>query len=932
MKRITREIIESYFQCRYKVYLCFNNQPGLEQRCGPDRSASMSDFRLGATRRLLAGCDAKDIVRDTPLVRNTLKLGASYLLNATATLDTLNVVFDALVRADGPSKLGQFHYMPVLYATVDRIGAYERKLLAVFGMVLGKVQGHCPQEGFVVYGRQPKILRARIDTNDRKVRSVLRDIGDIRDQTSPPTLILNQYCRTCQFENVCRQKAADEDNLSQLSGMTEKQIESYRRRGIFTISQLSYTYHATRRYFRGTKPHHDFALQALAIREKRVYVKEFPDIPKNSVKIFLDIEGLPEKPFDYLIGARVFAADSVIHYSFWAEDELEETSILERFLELLKNYEEFHVFHYGAYETNFLKRMRVKCQITAIDEILKKSTNILSFVYGRIYFPVYSNSLKNVARSLGFEWVDSDASGIKSIEWRRQWEENRDLKTKDRLIAYNRDDCAALQVVHDFILDMNSEEQNRPAGLPKVTRISQLPSTFSRPTWRTPQFVVDGLDYVNRCSYFDYQREKIYVRSNRTLDKRQRRMTKQPVRIKATETAPELDCSFCPYCGETEITKCSKHVRHRQCLDLRFTKSGVKRAVTQLASSKYRCGRCGKEFFAEQYTKLPKYGHSLKSFVIYEYVVHLVSLKALDRTIRDLFGLPVDWRHIPVIRHIMADYYRKTVENIRLKLVTGPIIHADETQVHLRHSKGYVWVFTNMEEVLYVFRESRTGDFLGELFAGFSGVLISDFFAAYDWPNCAHQKCLIHLIRDMNTDLLRNPYDEELKALVADFGVLLRNIVSTIDRYGLKRHHLGKHRREADQFLKNVGNSNYRSAAARSIQERLPRYGQELFTFLEYDGVPWNNNNAEHAVKQFAHFRTVTDGLLGEKGLADHLALLSVYQTCKYRGLNFLKFLLSGETDLDHYREPTRRMPRPAITEATPSDLLFFNKSLRGQV
>jgi hypothetical protein len=182
----------------------------------------------------------------------------------------------------------------------------------------------------------------------------------------------------------------------------------------------------------------------------------------------------------------------------------------------------------------------------------------------------------------------------------------------------------------------------------------------------------------------------------------------------------------------------------------------------------------------------------------------------------------------------------------------------------------------------------------------------------------------------MNNDLLRNPYDEEFRKLVTDFGFLLRSIVSTIDRYGLKRHHLGKHQREADRFLKNVGNSNYRSAVARSVQERILRYGHELFTFLKYDGVPWNNNNAEHAIKQFAHFRVVANGHLAKQGLADHLALLSIYQTCKCRGLNFLKFLLSGETDLDHYREPRKKLPGPAIADATATDLLFFNKSFRG--
>ena len=52
-----------------------------------------------------------------------------------------------------------------------------------------------------------------------------------------------------------------------------------------------------------------------------------------------------------------------------------------------------------------------------VDKILLNTTNILSLIYGRIYFPVYSNSLKQIARLLGYSWSDETASGINSIVW-----------------------------------------------------------------------------------------------------------------------------------------------------------------------------------------------------------------------------------------------------------------------------------------------------------------------------------------------------------------------------------------------------------------------------------------------------------------------------------------------------------------------------------
>ena len=74
-----------------------------------------------------------------------------------------------------------------------------------------------------------------------------------------------------------------------------------------------------------------------------------------------------------------------------------------------------------------------------------------------------------------------------------------------------------------------------------------------------------------------------------------------------------------------------------------------------------------------------------------------------------------------------------------------------------------------------------------------------------------------------------------------------------------------------------------------------------MFTFLSFDGVPWNNNNAEHAVKAFANLRQVIDGPTSESGLRDYLVLLSLCETCKYKNVDFLGFLRSGAKNVDDF-------------------------------
>ena len=84
-----------------------------------------------------------------------------------------------------------------------------------------------------------------------------------------------------------------------------------------------------------------------------------------------------------------------------------------------------------------------------------------------------------------------------------------------------------------------------------------------------------------------------------------------------------------------------------------------------------------------------------------------------------------------------------------------------------------------------------------------------------------------------------------------------------------------------------------------------------MFTFIDYDRVPWNNNNAEHAIKAFAGLREHVQGNLTQKALDDYLVLLGVCQTCKYQGLDFLDFLRSGENDIEAFALTKQRKRTP---------------------
>ena len=184
-----------------------------------------------------------------------------------------------------------------------------------------------------------------------------------------------------------------------------------------------------------------------------------------------------------------------------------------------------------------------------------------------------------------------------------------------------------------------------------------------------------------------------------------------------------------------------------------------------------------------------RFGHSLIAWTIDQHVTNRITFQNLESTAKDYFGLSISFRTLYDFKAYATQYYAVTYDRLLKKLVNGSIIHADETKINLQKGSGYVWVLTSMEDVVYLYRPSREADFLHTVLAGFHGVLITDFYTGYDALPCS-QKCLIHLIRDINDDLLKHPFDHELKELATLFGQLLRGIMATVDCVGLKTSYL----------------------------------------------------------------------------------------------------------------------------------------------
>ncbi len=918
--KLTREVLEAHLHCRFKGHLKQTGQTGTRSDYEAMLLAARDQTRLRAIDKIVSRHEG--VIRNVPFTASTLKRGPSWILDATLEDDACSLRFDALKRVDGPSQLGDYHYVPVLFHEGEKVRKEQRLLLEVYGVLLARIQGRTPGHGFVLHGKEGRPSKVRFNPDPRKAERVLRDLQG----SEPPRLVLNDHCQVCEFSRRCHDQAVKDDNLSLLRSLGEKEVKGYARKGTLTLTQLAHTFRPRRKGKRAVRTHRRYhALQALAIRDKRVYVFGTPELSDSPVKVYLDIEGVPDEDFVYLIGMLVVRQGKEERFSFWADRKEREQEMFAAFLAEVSRYEDFRVYCYGSYERAFLRRMRKGAKRKKpVDRVLERLVNVLSLVYAHVYFPAYSNGLKDVAGCLGCSWTEPGASGVQSLVWRANWEATKDDEWKQKLLTYNREDCIALRTVSEFARSLAASDTQTGHALPAderhpaVERVQDAASLPGPGAWAYRHFSDPDYKYINRCASFDYQRERVYARTSSRLRRVGRRGKRPLNRTLRVNKHVDVYASPCPRCGGTDLQHRPRGKRVRRAFDLAITPSGIKRKVIECHAPLHTCLGCGHQFMPEQYRRLDKHYHGLKCWAMYYHVGYGIGYRTLEEMTAEHFGIRVYKPEFKMLQSLLARRYRVTYRRLLKSILAGPVLHVDETEVNLRTGKAYVWVFTNLEEVVFMHRPSREGGFLRGLLKDFRGVLVSDFYAPYDSLDCPQQKCLLHLVRDMNDDLLGNPFDDDLRAITRPFGALLRSILTTVDRHGLKRNHLRRHATEVDSFFRSLHRSAPRSEAAAALQKRLLKYEPKLFTFIEHDGVPWNNNNAENAIKRFASYRVKAGGRLTEAGLKEFLVLLSICHTCRYKGVSFLKFLLSRVEGVDQFCEGKRRARRSPAIEVYP--------------
>lgn len=347
----------------------------------------------------------------------------------------------------------------------------------------------------------------------------------------------------------------------------------------------------------------------------------------------------------------------------------------------------------------------------------------------------------------------------------------------------------------------------------------------------------------------------------------------------------------CPCCGG-QLQRCDRK-RTRTVEDIL---EDLRTVVTEHAIHRDYCPACKKHVEPVVPDALPnaKIGNravALSAWLHYGVGVSISQVRELlggqFRTDLSAGGLVAAWQRLA---EVLDPWYVQ----IGLDAKTSAVLHADETGWRMNGKTWWLWCFANKLTCYYLLDPSRGSPALEKFFAeAFDGVLVTDFWAAYDAFCRERQCCLVHLLRELEKVDERNS-SAEWQAFAKMLRRLVRDGIRLRKRPDFEPDRYRSRIKRIDQRLVALSEATYGDADAARLAKRLRKHTDELFTFLDYPEVTFDNNLAERMIRPAVILRKISQSNRSEKGAAVQAVLMSVYRTLKLRGHDALLTITSA--------------------------------------
>lgn len=379
-----------------------------------------------------------------------------------------------------------------------------------------------------------------------------------------------------------------------------------------------------------------------------------------------------------------------------------------------------------------------------------------------------------------------------------------------------------------------------------------------------------------------------------------------PDRIDHTVDVPAP--TICPYCKSDKLESMEENTEHFQEDIVIQPRTKIIRYLHKQMFCKH-CNRPIVQAGEGEILNAP-IGPIAKSAAVYLRYRMGLSYRKTTELFRELFGLnfvPASavGFDLKAAKHGVAIY-----EDLKQKIRTSAVVHADETSWRSDGIGHYVWFAGNENLAFFHIDRHRSAKVAKSIFGDdFEGTLVRDRYAAYNGIGKNWQSCIAHILtkaKEINREHALLP-DIEKDSNVGRFCDRVINLCSQLCDRGQKLKSGAVPWDEASKIekrfvkkLDKICRQPFRFKPAETLRKYLAGQKQKhLFTFLRIPGVPPTNNHAEQALRAMVIFRKTSFGTRSKSGLKTHSIIPSLVQTAGRQGIHlreFLQTLITADT------------------------------------
>ncbi|NLJ51465.1 MAG: TM0106 family RecB-like putative nuclease [Alcaligenaceae bacterium] len=468
----------------------------LQDKGASHEKALLETFK--AQGKSIAMIDEKEDKKKATL--EAIEVGVEVIFQAYLTGENFVGYADFLVKVDGASELGNYHYEVWDTKLSKELKPAFTIQLCCYQDLLARIQG-VRSEHFVVVLGDGRKERLRTDDYYYYYQSVRDDFLQFHKQFDsnqrPDPAESTSWGRWGEYADTLLIEA---DHLLQVATITRSQIKHLQAAGITTMTALAQTKceHV---------PHLNPVVFARLVRQAQLQIasvgseKPLFEVlpiepnkkqglamlpPDSALDVFFDIEGFPlvEGGLEYLWGCTYFDESGKRQFKdFWAHNEAEEKQAFMAFIhwvyERWQQDSTMHIYHYASYEITACRKLMGRYGVCEeeVDQLLRNEVfvDLYKVVRQGVLIGEPSYSIKNVehiyrdARSTD---VTGGADSVVAYEnWRQQpdgdtWQTSEIL---NNLRAYNIDDCDSTQELTEWL--RNQQAQHEIAYLGREERV-----------------------------------------------------------------------------------------------------------------------------------------------------------------------------------------------------------------------------------------------------------------------------------------------------------------------------------------------------------------------------------------------------------------------------------------------------------------------------